>query len=683
MSHMDRLRPIGIFAFMLWMMFVLAAFYAVQKPISAQDLPALAELPRAFESPASWSGLADVLLNLLTVAALSASALVIGFRLSPLAYPRGDSSGMARAEFWLFASGLGFGAMGTFMLGLALLGWLHPLVLLAIAVLLLLWKPQQVLARFIADLTCLPHTRLPRPLAIFGVISLLLTLLGALAPPNAFDAWLYHLTIPKRALEMGRLAPWHSIIPAEDYPLLMAMLYLLALIVRGDGAAQLLHFVFGLLTLALIAHAARRFYSTNAMPYALALALSMPMLLLLASWAYVDLALAFYTLAAVYAYRRWREQRLTAQGSNRYLIASALMAGFAMGLKYTSFVLPLGVVALIAWQERRRTLPFVAQFSMLSLLVAAPWYLKNYFFTGNPVYPFVFGGADWDAWRAAWYARAGSGIGLDPIALLTLPLVITLGYRDATFVDGRIGPLILSFAPLLFMRGRRSGHRPCLDPFVIMSLLFFAFWTLGVIGSTSLWQARLLLPGLALLIPPLAQSLAQLAQLDQPSFSLRRIVNVIIALVLALTLVTQFVDFVKINPLAYLVGAESRDHFLVRQWGDHVTAMFAVNALPADVKVQFLWEPRSYLASRAARADLLLDALPHLMLTTGSLEAGVRTLKAEGFTHILVWEAGLKFAVANMRDQFGEGDLENVRRLERDFARIVYENPSYRLLAIQ
>ena len=125
--------------------------------------------------------------------------------------------------------------------------------------------------------------------------------------------------------------------------------------------------------------------------------------------------------------------------------------------------------------------------------------------------------------RAAWYARGGTGIGLDLLALISVPIVATLGTRDANFYDGRVGPLIVMLAPLLAL------NRPRLDRFVLMFVLHFAFWLAGLVGSASLWQSRLLLPALVLLLPPLGAAVSKLALFDRPSFSLRRIATIVIA----------------------------------------------------------------------------------------------------------------------------------------------------------
>ncbi len=666
-----RYRLLTIIVFIGWMGLVLAAFYAVQKPITAEDAAAITQFQQAFTSTPSLLRLFDSLVNVFVVLVLCAAAVLMGFRLSPLAYPLADASLVTRGEFWLLNIGLGFGAISLITFALALTGWLNAILISVMGAILLLLS-RRAIRLLLRDLLSLRTSSFPSLLIVFLIVSVLLALLTALTPPTAWDALVYHLAVPRRALEIGRLAPSGEIIPHENFPMLMSSLYLLAMLVKGDIAAQLIHFVFGLLTLALIATSARQFYSRAALPFSLAIALSMPMLLLLATWAYNDLALAFYTLAAVYCYRRYELTH-----ASRFLSMSALMAGLALGLKYTSFVLPISLIALMWWQQRVQWLRPAVYFSTVTLLVALPWYLKNFFFSGNPVYPFIFGGAYWDSMRSAWFARGGTGIGFDLGSLITLPLVVTLGYRDANFYDGRVGPLMLMFAPLLMI------HRQRLDSFVFVFLLHFAFWVIGVMGSLSLWQSRLLLPALVLLAPPLGQAVVNLSRFDHPHFSLKRLVTMAIGLVLAMTLFTQTIQFLAINPLAYLVGAESRELFLRRQMDEHAAALFAINDLPSSARVQFMWEPRSYLAVRSLRADPLLDALPHLIATNGNLDAGVQRLKGEGFTHILVFEAGVNRALQLLPDQFSEVDLQNLRRLENDYARVIYENSGYRLMEIK
>lgn len=666
------LRPILTTALLLWLAFVLAAFYVVQRPITSDDGPEIADALSAWSRAPTLAALGDAALNLLVGLAITSAAITTGMLVTPRPDAVQDRSTAERAEHWILSAGLGFGLIALVVFALALTGLAQPLVISMLGSALFVAGGRRSLRALRSDLPAFRRVRLPAPLLALVVVSLTASLLMALAPPTAWDGLVYHLTVPQRAIMQGRLLPQGDIIPHENFPLLMSSLYLLGMQIRGDIAAQCIHWVFGGMCFALVALSAHRLYGRAAVPYAIALSMSMPMLLLLASWAYNDLALAFYIVAGAYAFQRWR-----ATNTDGYFTLSAVMAGFALGLKYTAFVLPLGIAGLIAWEFRARAVRPLARFGVISSLVAAPWYLKNFIFSGNPVYPFVLGGVEWDTLRTVWYARPGTGIGLDLGTLLTLPVTITLGYRDANYIDGRIGPLLLAALPLLML------NRPRVDRYLVLGGLFFVFWVSGVIGTSSLWQARLLLPALLLIIPALAGGLCALKQFDHPHLSLHGLLRMVLALVLAVTVLTQLTGLVAMNPIAYLAGAETRESFLLRRTGAYAEAMTAVADLPAAARVQFLWEPRSYLAARAVRADSLLDALPHLTATQGSLEAGVRQLKVEGFTHILVYETGAAFAIQATPDLYSPRDRQDLQDLEQNYSRMVFDNKAYHLLELR
>ena len=120
------------------------------------------------------------------------------------------------------------------------------------------------------------------------------------------------------------------------------MLYTLALAVWSDTAAKLIHFVFGVLALAAIVSLGRLLKSvahgiTAASLWFLGLS-CVPTLdaSRLFSWAYVDLALAAFTLCAVLAWLLWsRSDR------HGYLIAAAICAGLAATAKPTAPSSPL------------------------------------------------------------------------------------------------------------------------------------------------------------------------------------------------------------------------------------------------------------------------------------------------------------------------------------------------------
>jgi hypothetical protein len=651
----------------LWMAFVYASFYLVQQQ-------------RPFDG-ANLRAVGSTLLDLGTTCAILAVSAGLGRRLCRWLGVSLEHPG----EELVLGAGVGLGALSLVVLACGLLGWLTrwAMALLIGGVALL------VLPDWIAVGRALVRARIVRrPSWLLGVYiagTFLLALLPALAPPTDWDGLFYHLTLPRLYIQAGRIGPVTDM-PHQYFPGLMEMLYLAAMLLRGEVAAKLLHYCFMLLLAGMVYLLARRTIGSgpddpqSTRWPAVAVYAAIPMVPVLGGWAYNDLALAFYQMAALYALANWfREDRLG------WVALSAVCCGLALGCKYTGLVCPLVSLLVMMWRLSRvsrswqvwaRTLGL---FAGTTALVAAPWYLRNWAWTGNPVYPFlygVFGGSGWDGWRAAWYARVGSGLGWDPLAWLALPWTLTTGVRDVNFYDGRVGPLFLLALPFLIawclrLFGRRRPSPPAIGILTFFALVQYLSWTAGVIASRSLFQSRLLLPTLVALCVPLAYLYDQLNGLDTRSFSLRRLVGLSVALVLAANLCYQFLSVLRLRPLPVLVGEERREAYLERNLGAHYAAMELVNERVPDAgRVLFLWEPRSYYCLRPAQPDAILERWAWLWQQNGAdPELIASALREEGYTHVLLHRAGRDLVRRAQLDPLEDADFAALDRFLATYMR--------------
>jgi len=644
-------------ALVLWLFFVYATFYWAQKPLLMQNALAMARGGR---------DLAVAVLILGVAAALGRRIFCLLDRDSPSA-----------PDALLYQVGLGLGvlALGTLVLGLAGLLYRGLFWGLIVALFVLLFRDLRAIVQTFPHLW--KSLRLPRWLVGYLAIVGFLALLVALTPPTDWDGLFYHLTGPKWHIARHQILPGYDV-PHLNFPGLIEMLFTFSMLLSSDVTAKLLHLAYGLLLLGITFRMARRHVSPHSAPGAVLLVSSMPMLAVLAGWAYNDLALAFYQVAALSALMDWLAAR-----QRRSLILSAVNCGLAMGIKYTSFVCPVVIVFVLIWLALRRRqkgwagLRVVALFIVLALIVAAPWYLKNWAFTGNPFYPFVFGGQFWDDFRAGWYAQAGTGIGADWLKWLTLPWLATLGIHDMNYYDGRMGPLFLALLPVAILyvwrRWRGVAARPLTSmlPLAAFAVAHYGFWMVGVVASRSLWQSRLLLPAFVALSPILAFALDDLAAWDQPVFSPRRFVQMTVAIVLAFNLVGQTLDVLHLDPMPYLVGRETRPEFLRRRLGAYYQAMESINRdLPSDAKVLFLWEPRSYYCQRNCLPDSILDAFPHSVYQHSSAAAIARAWRQEGVTHVLLFRSGLDFVLS---ESPGAVDIAVLDELETHYLQKVFD----------
>jgi hypothetical protein len=637
-------RLLAALAFFIWMAFVIAAFYVTQKP----------------DFLAGVRGLAVTCWVLVVWALLVVNAAGIG----NLFLQRLPGKSIQPVDRLLLGIGIGMGLLGLGGFLLGIISWTHPVFLIAIqlGMLLLFWwrKRLRDIWNDLCSLGAAWHTGMtsaPLWLKIALVSTLLFAFLLALAPPaEAFDALFYHLVVPERFLSGEGMQP--SGVPHFWFPALPEGLFIWA---QGMGAVrttQLLHLTWAVLAILLLWSWAATVWESKTAQWFLVILLSMPSLYLLASWAYTDFALTFYGLVVIYGvYRAFDSDHTHPQIG--WIVVAGIAAGMSMAVKYTSFLVPISGVLLTLWWGRKNLGPAIKStiiFGSVALVVAVPWYLRSWIVMGNPFYPFAFGGAYWDSFRAAWYAETGTGIGWNAKELLLLPLNATLGHRDANYFDGRIGPLYLVLAPLtayVLLKGKdyADRQRKTLLAITLFTLLSIAAWVFGVINSAALWQTRLLFPALIPFALPTALGLLAIKKLDTPQLRLSFIFNILVIAVVAVTVIDAGISVLKRNPLAYAVGFETSSAYLAKVQPSYAQAMQLLERTPTDANIYFLFEPRSYHAPRDVQMDPILDNFAHDWFIHTDADTVLGAWRSEGYTHVLVYRRGVDFLAEN-RSQF-------------------------------
>jgi hypothetical protein len=86
---------------------------------------------------------------------------------------------------------------------------------------------------------------------------------------------------------------------------------------------------------------------------------------------------------------------------------------------------------------------------------------------------------------------------------------------------------------------------------------------------------------------------------------------------------------------------------LARKLGYHIEAMhFTNDRLPVSSRVLYLWEPRGYYGQSQALDEPTLDNLSQLRVKHGDATEALPALRADGFTHFLLFRSGLEFLQA-------------------------------------
>ena len=381
-------------------------------------------------------------------------------------------------------------------------------------------------------------------LALAGLLgaTVLLVLLAAGAPVTAFDSLHYHASAPARFAEAHELLEFHwgwSTYQPFAVEMLVTDGILLWDSIQGAFAPLLL----ALGALAATVGMGSRVGGRGLGLLAGAIFFVQPLMVFEASATLIESGLAFAV-----ALTAWNLAVFVRSGDRAAVALAGLFAGAAAGMKYVGlFVLLAAGVALLLFARRRLDPRALVLFAVPAVAVALPWYVKNLVQTGNPLFPFVFGGVNEYAERWIDSGIHEHGRGRGPLDALALPFRL-LAEGDDFDRGSWLSPLFVLFAPLSLLDDRR--RRPVALALVAV-LVYLAAWF-----ATS-QQARFLLP--------LAPVLAVLAALGIVALARRgRVGRVVAPLVAGAALVTGFAmsaaytaQFVPVS-----LGLQDRDAFL-------------------------------------------------------------------------------------------------------------------------
>jgi hypothetical protein len=307
-------------------------------------------------------------------------------------------------------------------------------------------------------------------LVVFAALFIVTGSMVALAPSLAYDVLRYHLAEVKVYSGQHAFAvmPFNaSCYFPQNAEVLMTLAYSLA----GQAAAQMTPPLFYGLALALLFVLIGRCGATplGALVGVL-FAGTLPFVHWTGSVAKNDLALAFFLLAPVYTYVRWRET-----SDFGWIRLGVFFTAVAAGVKLAAVYAlpPLAVFLGIAvWRERRRARAAL-EMAILFAIFGLFWPARALLLTGNPVYPFSLGASVSNnvsipspGWRAA-LAR-----------LIELPWNVHLHGQVyfESLLPYPLGIFFLLFAPVwVLVRHSRANaaERSCLT-FAAMFLLYWA-----------------------------------------------------------------------------------------------------------------------------------------------------------------------------------------------------------------
>jgi 4-amino-4-deoxy-L-arabinose transferase-like glycosyltransferase len=417
------------------------------------------------------------------------------------------------------------------------------------------------------------------------------------------------------------------------------MLFIPPILLGMENAARLIHLEFGLLLGLGVYALARQLFDSRAGAWLALFALgTTPVIGTVGGYAHTDLGWVLFEFLAVYALLCW-----ASEGERRWLLLAAIFAGLGMGSRYHGVLglgaLSVAVAVLGFWQRRglsrqawQHILTDGLLFTAVALVIASPWYLKNWLWLGNPLYPTAFGGRGWDAYRSANLAFMGTRYGprRGLLGLLLLPWDL---FR---YPVGYFGPIPFAFPtpvclllPLyLFVR-----RRPFINLILLVVGLRFGTWVV------SARNARYLMDTYPLLSVAVAYLLMELSGRRVTRALIRGMVFVLLVAALS----WQCLLLLQEGPIPVVLGLESREEYLVEHNQPPYQAIRFINQLTPDSRVFFVGNGQSYYVTVDHVADVSHGNWGHLMYKSGEEPSRLHeALVHRGITH--VYYSGYDFA---------------------------------------
>jgi len=363
-------------------------------------------------------------------------------------------------EAFLYAVAAGLLAWGLFGLALGVVAGVSEKLCLAIAGLSILgWARPTVR---LSPIWILP----------FSAAAILLSpsVWDVFGPIVGTDERYLHIGLPLQFLKEGALlgGPLH---PNGSRPLTLQLAYAIGLSTPWKSAAAGLHWWLSVSCLALVIRMGHDFFGKHGVGLIAAATLALSTTILQeAGSAGSDLPAALAVLLTLNAALRQHHR------------ATALCAGLALSLKYTTAAPLLGIWLLMPgdWRTRLRA-------ATLCLLAVAPWWLRNIAENLHPLFPF----AGWSEPSMAFQFVEKYGMGRTAIDFVLLPWRMIVEANPASFTFlGRLHP----YALLLLL------------PFpLVLKQVRFRPWLAASVAGLIGWAAgphwlRYLIPTLPILV---------------------------------------------------------------------------------------------------------------------------------------------------------------------------------------
>lgn len=538
-------------------------------------------------------------------------------------------------EFHILLLLLGLGSLSMFIAALGIAGLLTKTGIFACLTLAGFLASPQWHEIFRNAGSSISSIRLPKnrslyeTLLLFSILGFFpLLIINALTPAWDYDALLYHLEIPKQFLAEGRIG-FNPEAFRSAYPFLGEMLFIVGMVFRAESLAKLINLTYAILFILSVYAFAVRFFNREVALTAVGILVSTPILLIWATWVSIDYVWGTYELWALYAVCLWLLGQK--QDTRKWLALAGVLSGLAASTKYISLPALLIVALLLLWksvegsrQPLAETFRNLLTFGVSAGMVMGIWYLKNWIWTGNPIYPLVFGGTGWDALKDQLFNSdymKTFGMDRNLLNFFLLPYNVYAQHnRFSTLPLEIIHPLL--WLGFLFPLLKKSKEGSVVG---VYAFVYYIWWFLGS------QVIRFLLPVSAFL------AILAGAVLDRwPPFLKHALRLTLIAGLAILSFVYQITVMQNSGTFAYVTGQASSDDILQTFVDDYRVKQFIQQSLTPEERALFLWDGRGYYCDARCIPDHDQSLAVRLTLQSPPPEQLAQDLRSDGITHLML-----------------------------------------------
>ncbi len=541
------------------------------------------------------------------------------------------------------------------------------------------------------------------------IILLLLTeFILNLTPPISRDALIHHLAVPKLWLTHGRFyeIPWAKF---SYYPMNINLLYVLCLYFKNDIAPKFIHLSFGIGIGLLIYLYIKYRFSRNWGLLGMVIFITTPIVIWLSTSAYVDLGMTFFTTCSVMGFIKWRDSEYN---QFKWFLISSLCMGIAIGSKYNALIawFIVNLILILSYVRDTKSqlgaLKYGILFFGVTAVLASPWYLKNYFQTGNPFYPLfdsffkslshhpvqevIYRQVSEKNVQLGFFKMRKVMYGESFWETLLIPIRMFFQGKDNSYqyFQGSLNPILIIFLPFVLLNRRYAKDKFIFVFFAVVFIIMAYFLTAK--------QVRYILPLLPFLaiiavmgIKDLVDKLEERTLFSSLRFGekIKSIARVFVFTSVAILLIFNLIylkDRIEIiNPIPYVLGKESRVAFLKHHLLHYDAVEYINNSLPDDAVVftMFLGGRGYYLDKHYKNEPSFgMDMIRQMMINSANEETFDKHVHSMNATHILVRsDLFYKF----LYDNFSNAEIKRLTNLINNRWTKLYDNNGYALWDIQ